>query len=104
LLWIFCQSVIGLFVVSASAEASLMDRTAGPLAISMILGLSCLGVIWRDVVFSRYLDGPGLERAWRRARDRSVSRLAIFALSLVVGGALAVLLAKLSCSPLLSCL
>jgi hypothetical protein len=90
LLWGFCQSVIGLFLFAAEPQASLFDRALGPLAISLILGASCLGVVWRDWLASLDLSGTGLDRAWRRAGDRSVSRLAIFSLSLVVGGALAV--------------
>ena len=91
LLWLFCQGVIGLFLVSASGQASWLDRSLGPAAISMILAASCGGVLWRDWRFSRNLEDSGLDKAWRRARDRSISRVAIFSLSLVVGGALAVI-------------
>ena len=94
LLWLFCQSLIGLFLLSASAQASLLDRSLGPAAISLILAISCGGVLWRDRRFSQNLDGSALDKAWRRARDRSISRVAIFSLSLVVGGALAVIWSK----------
>lgn len=101
LLWVFCQSVISLFLFAVGPNASLVDRALGPFAVSTILGAACLGVLWRDLLFSRNLQGPALDKAWRRARDRSVTRLAIFSLSLVVGGALAVLCCKAACSPFL---
>jgi hypothetical protein len=94
LLWAVCQSVIGLFLFAAGPQASLLDRTLGPFAISMILAAACLGVVSRDLVISRNLHEEGLDRAWRRARDRSVTRLATFSLSLVVGGALALIWSK----------
>lgn len=89
LLWLFCQGLIGLFLLSTSAQASWFDRSLGPAAISLILAASCGGVLWRDWRFARNLED--LDKAWRRARDRSISRVAIFSLSLVVGGALAVI-------------
>lgn len=94
LLWLLCQSVIGLFLLANSPSATVLDRCLGPLAISLILAASCGGVLWRDALFQRKLDGPALDKAWLRARDRSVSRLAIFSLSLVAGGALAVVCSK----------
>lgn len=94
LLWLFCQSVITLFLFAAGPHASLLARSLGPLAVSMILAASCLGVLWKDLILSRNLKGSGLDKAWQRARDRSVSRLAIFSLSLVVGGAVAAICSK----------
>lgn len=91
LLWLLCQSVIALFLLAGAEHGSLLDRLVGPVAVSLILGTSCLGVLVRDLMAARLMEGPGLDRAWRRARDRSVSRLAIFCVSLVVGGAMAVL-------------
>lgn len=93
-LWLLCQSVIGLFLLSSSPQASLLDRCLGPAAISLILAASCGGVLWRDLRYLRNLEGSALDKAWSRARDRSVSRLAIFSLSLVAGGALAVMCAR----------
>ena len=94
LLWLLCQSLIGLFLLAAPSEAGLLHRASGPLAISAVLAAGCLGVLWKDERARLAMAETGLDRAWRRARDRSVSRLAIFSLSLVVGGALAVLCSR----------
>jgi hypothetical protein len=95
LLWMLCQGLISLFLLAAPVQASLLDRTLGPVAISLVLGACCGGVLWKDWLAWRSLPQAHLlEQAFRRARDRSVSRLAIFSLSLVVGGALAMLCSK----------
>lgn len=88
-LWLLGQGAVGLFACLSLGD-SLLERIGGPLAVSVILTASCLGVLWRDAWHGRQMDSPGLERAWRRARDRSVSRLTVFTLSLIGGGGLAV--------------
>jgi hypothetical protein len=88
LVWMLCQGAIGMFTFFGPQECW-RHRALGVLIISLILAASCLGVVWKDWCFARSLTHSSLDAAWRRARDRSVTRLAVFSLSLVVGGAVA---------------
>jgi hypothetical protein len=94
LLWLFCQSIIVALILAIhpGTANSWLESLSGPAAMSLILLSCCAGVLWKDSMAIQRLDDD-LPAAWARARDRSVSRLAVFAIALICGGGLALFVA-----------